>query len=131
MQKARRSAISFVLRQFDSGSRGAVEDHDAELVHHMVAFVKSVEQDWANRGNKTTLKILVTGPTEKIQPGVEQRAARIFEQAFGTLLDTPRPQTLMEANPLSLGGGALDALGRAHAQLDAQSQVFERETETV
>ena len=125
MQKARRSAVSFVLKQFDSGSRGAAEHHDAELVRHMVAFVQGVEQDWANRGNKTTLKILVTGPTEKVQPGVEERAASIFEKAFGRLLDAPRPQ---KSNPLGLAAGTLDALGRAQ---DAESRAFERETETV
>ena len=48
--------------------------------------MQSVEKQWRSK----LLTMMVTGPTEKVQPGVEERTARIFERAFGVLLDAPR-----------------------------------------
>ena len=96
MQKAQRSAVSFVLKQFDSDSSGA-ESHDAELARQLVTFVQGVEKEWRNH----LLTIMVTGPTEKVQPGVEERTSRIFERAFGVLLDQPRPQKAKSARAIA------------------------------
>eukprot|EP00936_MAST-01D_sp_MAST-1D-sp1_P002119 g2119.t1 len=129
MQKARRSAVSFLLKQFDSDSSGA-ESHDAELVHQLVTFVQDIEKEWRCK----LLTIMVTGPTEKVQPGVEERTARIFERAFGALLDAPRLEKaksvrtisgISESRTFELGTGRSSALihdGEGSAEDESEKQ---------
>ena len=73
--------MSFVLKRFDSDSSSA-ESYDNNLVRQLVEFVQDAEEE----GHGKPLKIMVTGPTEKVQPGVEERTANIFKRAFDVLL---------------------------------------------